>query len=86
MARTGAHGLLSGLPPNSSAESLRLGRPQHETCGRSAVKPPPSQYSRSLKAVAPVQIRSGLLKEQQVKGLIAGYGGQALDHLSVVRP
>jgi hypothetical protein len=41
---------------------------------------------RPLKAVAPVQIRSGLLMKQQVKGLIAGPGGRAHDHLSVVRP
>src|SRR6266581_8637141 len=40
---------------------------------------------RPLKAVAPVQIRSGLLTEQQVKGLIAGTGGRVLDHLSLVR-
>ena len=35
---------------------------------------------RPLKAVAPVQIRSGLLVKQQVKGLIAGIGGQAHDY------
>jgi hypothetical protein len=33
---------------------------------------------RPLKAVAPVQIRSGLLKKQQVKGLIADRSDQAL--------
>src|SRR5262249_31420992 len=38
---------------------------------------------RPLKAVAPVQIRSGLLRELQVEGLTAGCGGQALDHLSL---
>ena len=36
----------------------------------------------SLKAVAPVQIRSGLQRKQQVKGLAAGHGGQAL----IIRP
>ena len=38
---------------------------------------------RSLKAVAPVQIRSGLLRLMQVKDLIAGDGGRVLDHLSL---
>ena len=33
---------------------------------------------RPLKAVAPVQIRSGLHMLQQVTGLIAGCGGRAL--------
>jgi hypothetical protein len=36
------------------------------------------RYRRSLKAVAPVQIRSGLHVPQQVRGLTAGPGGQAL--------
>src|ERR1017187_5963483 len=38
---------------------------------------------RPLKAVARVQIPSGLRVKYQVKGLIAEGGGQALDHLSV---
>jgi hypothetical protein len=33
---------------------------------------------RPLKAVAPVQIRSGLLEQQQVEGLIVECGGRAL--------
>ena len=41
---------------------------------------------RSFKAVTPVQIRSGLRVKYQVKGLIAGAGGQALDRLSVICP
>jgi hypothetical protein len=41
---------------------------------------------RPLKAVAPVQIRSGLREKYQVEGLIAETSGQILDHPSVVRP
>jgi hypothetical protein len=40
-----------------------------------------NQWGSSLKALAPVQIRSGLRVKQQVKGLITGLGGQVLDHL-----
>ena len=45
---------------------------------------PGYQCVDSLKAVAPVQIRSGLRRNVQVKGLIARGGGPALDHLSLV--
>ena len=43
---------------------------------------------RPLKAVAPVQIRSGLPGRYQVKGLTAGRGGQALiiRHRFVIEP
>ena len=43
---------------------------------------------RPLKAVAPVQIRSGLRGKQQVKGLTVGYGGRALiiRHRFVIEP
>jgi len=36
------------------------------------------QGRRSLKAVAPVHVRSGLQEKYQVEGLIAGCGGPAL--------
>ncbi len=66
-------------------------RPRH--CGRdstlrfgTATSAPSSSGPgrRPLKAVAPVQIRSGLLVSSQLKGLIVTHGGQALDHLSLV--